>query len=276
MRGCRVQHLRGIGTPSLSTFADSGLSASTSYSYRVRATDAAGNLDCTRHGQRHDLGSRRYHAADRARDAGTDGGIDTQINLTWPAATDAVGVTGYRVERCAGAGCSNFAQVGTPTTTSFNNTGLTASTSYSFRVRATDAAGNLGTDIRHGQRHDFGGRRHHAADCARHAGADGGLEYLDQPHLAGRHRCRRGHRLPGRALHRRQLQQLRPGRNADDDEFQQHRSDGQHRLQISGPRHRRGGQPWSLLNDGERHHIGGTRHDSPDRARYTGADSGLE
>src|SRR5262249_35261389 len=27
----------------------------------------------------------------------------TQINLTWPAATDNVGVTGYRVERCAGA-----------------------------------------------------------------------------------------------------------------------------------------------------------------------------
>ena len=68
----------------------------------------------------------------------------TQINLTWPAATDAVGVTGYRVERCAGTGCSNFTQVGTPTTTSFSDTGLTPSTDYSYQVRATDAAGNLG------------------------------------------------------------------------------------------------------------------------------------
>ena len=39
----------------------------------------------------------------------------TQINLAWGAATDNVGVTGYRVERCAGAGCSTFAQIATPT-----------------------------------------------------------------------------------------------------------------------------------------------------------------
>ena len=38
----------------------------------------------------------------------------TQIGLTWTAATDNVGVTGYRVERCQGAGCSTFAQVGIP------------------------------------------------------------------------------------------------------------------------------------------------------------------
>ena len=48
----------------------------------------------------------------------------TQINLAWTASTDNVGVTGYRVERCQGAGCSNFVQVGTPTGTSFSDTGL--------------------------------------------------------------------------------------------------------------------------------------------------------
>src|SRR5258706_1112557 len=32
-----------------------------------------------------------------------------QINLTWPAATDNIGVTGYFVERSADAGCSPFA-----------------------------------------------------------------------------------------------------------------------------------------------------------------------
>jgi PKD repeat protein/glucose/arabinose dehydrogenase len=67
----------------------------------------------------------------------------SQINLSWTASTDNVGVNGYRVERCQGAGCSNFAQVGTPAGTTFNNTGLTAGTSYSYRVRAADAAGNL-------------------------------------------------------------------------------------------------------------------------------------
>ena len=52
-------------------------------------------------------------------------------------------MTGYRVERCQGAGCANFVQVGTPTGTSFNDTGLAAATSYSYRVRAADLAGNL-------------------------------------------------------------------------------------------------------------------------------------
>src|SRR6266853_678943 len=68
----------------------------------------------------------------------------TQINLTWPAATDNIGVTNYFIERCAGSGCSTFAQVGTSATGSFNNTGLTASTTYIYRVRATDAANNIG------------------------------------------------------------------------------------------------------------------------------------
>ena len=64
----------------------------------------------------------------------------TQINLSWTASTDNVGVTGYRVERCAGATCTTFTQVGTPTATTFNNTGLTPSTTYRYQVRAVDQA----------------------------------------------------------------------------------------------------------------------------------------
>ena len=52
-------------------------------------------------------------------------------------------MTGYLVERCQGAGCTTFAQIATPTGTTYNDTGLTATTSYSYRVRATDAAANL-------------------------------------------------------------------------------------------------------------------------------------
>jgi fibronectin type 3 domain-containing protein len=67
----------------------------------------------------------------------------SQVNLSWTASTDNVGVTGYRVERCQGASCSTFAQIATPTATIYSDSGLTASTSYSYRVRGTDAAGNL-------------------------------------------------------------------------------------------------------------------------------------
>src|SRR5437773_4569672 len=65
----------------------------------------------------------------------------SQIDLSWGAATDDVGVTGYRLERCQGAGCTTFTQIATPSGTSYSDTGLSAST-YSYRVRAVDAAGN--------------------------------------------------------------------------------------------------------------------------------------
>jgi outer membrane protein assembly factor BamB len=69
----------------------------------------------------------------------------SEVDLSWGASTDNVGVTGYQVERCSGSGCTNFAQISTTTGTgtSYKDTGVSASNSYSYRVRATDAAGNL-------------------------------------------------------------------------------------------------------------------------------------
>jgi glucose/arabinose dehydrogenase/PKD repeat protein len=81
---------------------------------------------------------------------GAPSGVDatavsaTQINLTWTAASDNVGVSQYRIERCQGAGCSVFTEIATSPTTSYSDTGRSPSTSYSYRVRAQDAALNLG------------------------------------------------------------------------------------------------------------------------------------
>jgi subtilisin family serine protease/glucose/arabinose dehydrogenase len=66
-----------------------------------------------------------------------------QVNLAWAASTDDVGVTGYQLERCPGAGCSNFIQISSPSQTSFIDTGLSGNVRYSYRVRALDGAGNL-------------------------------------------------------------------------------------------------------------------------------------
>ena len=68
----------------------------------------------------------------------------SQVDLFWGAASDDVGVVRYRVERCQGGGCSSFAEVATSTTTNYSDTGLSPSTSYSYRVRAEDAVANLG------------------------------------------------------------------------------------------------------------------------------------
>jgi YVTN family beta-propeller protein len=148
--GYEVERCQGAGcssfalvaTVSGTSYGDAGLTPATSYSYRVRAFDAANNKSS-------------YSATGSTMTPDTvaptaPGGLtasaisSSQINLSWSAATDNVGVTNYLIERCQGAGCSSFAQIATSTTTSYSNTGLTAATSYSYRVRATDAAGNLG------------------------------------------------------------------------------------------------------------------------------------
>ena len=59
----------------------------------------------------------------------------SQINLTWTAATDNVGVTGYNIYR-------GGTKIGTSATNSYSDTGLSASTQYSYTVSASDAAGN--------------------------------------------------------------------------------------------------------------------------------------
>src|SRR5690606_26568766 len=63
------------------------------------------------------------------------GTTQTSSNLAWSGATDNVGVTGYDVYR-------NGAFLASTTATTYAVTGLTASTAYSFYVRAKDAAGN--------------------------------------------------------------------------------------------------------------------------------------
>ena len=60
-----------------------------------------------------------------------------QVALNWTAATDNVGVTGYKVYR----GGTEIASIGA--VTSYTDTTVAGSTTYSYTVRATDAAGNL-------------------------------------------------------------------------------------------------------------------------------------
>jgi fibronectin type 3 domain-containing protein len=68
----------------------------------------------------------------------------TQFNLSWTASTDSdsPNIT-YHVERCQGPGCSSFAQIATPTATSYSDTSVVGNISYSYRVRASDPSGNL-------------------------------------------------------------------------------------------------------------------------------------
>ncbi len=63
----------------------------------------------------------------------------SQINLSWTASTDNVAVSGYKVFRDA-------VQIATSTVTTYSDTGLAHTTTYSYTVAAFDAAGNVSAE----------------------------------------------------------------------------------------------------------------------------------
>ena len=147
--GYQIERCAGAGCSSYAlvttvtgtTYNNTGLLDGTSYSYRVRAKDAANNLSVYSNIASDATPDTTAPTAPASLTATV--ASESQINLSWTASTDNVGVTGYQIERCAGAGCSSYALVTTVTGTTYNNTGLLDGTSYSYRVRATDAANNL-------------------------------------------------------------------------------------------------------------------------------------
>ncbi|MGK4566404.1 GEVED domain-containing protein [Flavobacterium sp. 3HN19-14] len=122
------------------SYAVTGLTASTAYAFYVIAKDAAGNASTA---------SNTVNVTTLAPVADTtaptaptslaaSGTTSTTTNLSWTASTDNVGVTGYDVYQ-------GGVFKATVTTTTYAVTGLTASTTYSFYVIAKDAAGNAST-----------------------------------------------------------------------------------------------------------------------------------
>ena len=102
------------------------------------------------------------------------------------------GVTGYKVERCQGAGCTSFAQIGTaPVGTTYSDTGLLANTTYLYRVRATGCSWQPQRLFKHGQRNNTDRTASGYQVCAgqlRHSTVDLGHSHGD---LHGRARCGR-------------------------------------------------------------------------------------
>jgi chitodextrinase len=125
-----------LAATSATAFSHTGLTAGGTYRYRVSAFDAVPN-----------------HSAWTASPVSvTTPVVDTQapsvptgltatavsgtqVNLSWNASTDNVGVTGYSVYL-------NDAPLATTTATSFSHTGLTSGNTYNYRVSAFDAVPN--------------------------------------------------------------------------------------------------------------------------------------
>jgi len=163
-----------VGTSTTTSFTDTGLTASTAYTYTVKARDAAGNV------------SDASTAVTVTTSAG--GTVDTtppsaptglrstgvtasSVTLTWTASTDNVGVTAYQIYR-------DGTLVGQATSPGFTESGLTASTTYSYTVKARDAAGNVSASSSAVSATTFGGSTTGNVTATYHTDSDWGAGFV--------------------------------------------------------------------------------------------------
>lgn len=126
-----------IGSTVTLNFAVTGLSASTSYYFTVIAKDAAGNTSAASNEVFiTTLSPVIDTTAPSAPILSVSGTTASATNLAWSGSTDNVGVTGYDVYQ-------NSTLIGSTASVSYNVSGLSASTTYTFSVKAKDAAGNV-------------------------------------------------------------------------------------------------------------------------------------
>lgn len=124
-----------IGSTAQLSFSDQALNPSTAYQYGVAAYDAAGNFS--------DVATISLTTPpdltppNPVSDLNVISG-DAALQLVWTAASDDVGVVGYRVSR-------DDVLIATVTNSGFVDVGLTNGSEYAYEVVAFDASGNEST-----------------------------------------------------------------------------------------------------------------------------------
>lgn len=151
-QGFKVERCAGVGCSNftqiitlganITTWSDTGLTPSTSYSYRLRAYNVAGDSEYSATASATTMAASALPAAPTGLSATAVS--KSQINIAWTDNAD--NETGFMIERCKGSTCTNFAQIATvgANVTSYSNTRLTSKTTYRYRVRANNSLGSSG------------------------------------------------------------------------------------------------------------------------------------
>lgn len=127
-----------VGTATGTTYTDTGLTAATSYTYTVEAVNSAGTSSASSAVTATTTAASTAPNAPTALTVGTV--TTTTVPLTWTAATTSgsYSVAGYYILR-------GGTVVGSTTSTSYTDTGLTPGTAYTYTVKAYDTNGDVST-----------------------------------------------------------------------------------------------------------------------------------
>ncbi|MFA4941285.1 MAG: choice-of-anchor Q domain-containing protein [Patescibacteria group bacterium] len=132
-----VNTFSSTGATSHST-SISGLTNGASYTYYIRCSDQIGNSNTDDFSINFSIalpGVTDIQAPSVPTNLTAVAPSSSQVNLSWSASTDNVGVTGYRLRR-------NGVVLSTTANTSYSDTTVSAQTSYTYTVSAYDVANN--------------------------------------------------------------------------------------------------------------------------------------
>lgn len=132
-RATSSQSYAQIATTTSLSDNDSGLTGNTSYFYDVIGSNSNGNGSTSATSSQLTLpaapGTPTYTSI-----------ASSSLTVNWTAPGG--GAASYKIERATSSG--SFAQIATTTSLSYNDTGLSASTAYLYRLRGTNATGDGG------------------------------------------------------------------------------------------------------------------------------------
>ncbi len=125
-----------IGSPTTNSYTDSGLSESMTYYYRISAVNSYGESSLSSY-QSGTTTSSGGSAPSVPANLSVGSATTSSLTITWNTVT---GAESYKVYRSSTSG-GTYTLIGSPTTNSYTNTGLSESSTYFYKVSAVNSYG---------------------------------------------------------------------------------------------------------------------------------------